>query len=204
MNMRRAGGSSGGGTAGALGALPATFTGELPCADCASTRWTLNLFPDKSYFLRVTYVGRDVKPVNDIGRWTLSGDGSMLILTGGNDSADSFAVKGAEVPRKLDGEGREINSNRNFDLQRTATFERIEPRLAMRGTFRYMADAASFTECQTGQRWPVAMEGEYRALEADYMKTPAATRGRTSGYYRRSSRDEAQHGGRTTDLQPRR
>jgi hypothetical protein len=70
MNMRRAGGSSGGGTAGALGALPATFTGELPCAHCASTRWTLNLFPDKLYFLPVTYVGRDVKPGNDIGRWT--------------------------------------------------------------------------------------------------------------------------------------
>jgi copper homeostasis protein (lipoprotein) len=95
----------------------------------------------------------------------------MLILTGGNESAERFAVKGAEVLRKLDGEGREIDSNHNFDLQRTATFERIEPRLAMRGMFRYMADAASFTECQTGQRWPVAMEGEYRALEADYMKT---------------------------------
>jgi copper homeostasis protein (lipoprotein) len=34
-----------------------------------------------------------------------------------------------------------------------------------------MADAASFTECQTGQRWPVAMEGAYKSLEAAYTKT---------------------------------
>jgi copper homeostasis protein (lipoprotein) len=41
---------------------------------------------------------------------------------------------------------------------------------AIGGMFRYMADAATFTDCQTGQRWPVAMEGEYKALEAAYLE----------------------------------
>ena len=34
-----------------------------------------------------------------------------------------------------------------------------------------MADAATFTECQSGQRWPVAMEGSYKAVEAAYTQT---------------------------------
>jgi copper homeostasis protein (lipoprotein) len=172
MIMRRAGGSSGGGTAGPLGALPASFSGDLPCADCAGIRYALNLFPDKSYFLRTTYVGRgDGKPADDIGRWHLSSDGSTLILTGGKETAERFALKGSGVLRKLDLQGREIDSKLNYDLRRTSTFERIEPGLAMRGMFRYMADAASFTECQTGRRWPVAMEGGYKPMEAAYMKT---------------------------------
>ena len=158
--------------AGAPGELPASFRGVLPCADCPGIRYDLNLFPDRSFFLRMTYLERPaVKPLDDIGRWALSGDGSTLTLTGGSGSPERFAVKGAGVLRKVDLQGREIDSQLNFDLRRTAAFERIEPRLAMRGMFRYMADAARFTECQTGQNWPVAMEGEYRTVEAAYLKT---------------------------------
>jgi len=38
------------------------------------------------------------------------------------------------------------------------------------GMFTYMADAAAITLCVDGQRLPVAMEGDYRALEAAYRK----------------------------------
>ena len=73
MIMRRASASSGGGPANRLGALPASFSGELPCADCPGIRYALNLFPDKSFFLGTTYSGRgEGKPVDDIGRWNLS------------------------------------------------------------------------------------------------------------------------------------
>ncbi len=166
MIMRRAGSSSG----SSLGALPAGFAGELPCADCPGIRYALNLFPDKSFYLRMTYTGRaDAKPFDDIGRWSLSSDGSTLMLKGANESSERFAVKSSDVLRKLDLQGREIDSTLNHDLRRTAAFERIEPRLEMRGMFRYMADAAVFAECQSGQRWPVAMEGEYKTAEAAYL-----------------------------------
>jgi copper homeostasis protein (lipoprotein) len=36
--------------------------------------------------------------------------------------------------------------------------------------FRYMADAPGFTDCESRERWPVAMEGGYKALEAAYLK----------------------------------
>jgi uncharacterized lipoprotein YbaY/heat shock protein HslJ len=42
---------------------------------------------------------------------------------------------------------------------------------ALEGMFRYMADAALFTDCQSGQRWPVAMEAEYKSLESAYVQT---------------------------------
>ena len=40
----------------------------------------------------------------------------------------------------------------------------------MRGMFRYLADAVSFTECLTGQRWPVATQGQNATLEREYLK----------------------------------
>jgi copper homeostasis protein (lipoprotein) len=38
----------------------------------------------------------------------------------------------------------------------------------MRGLFTYMADAAVFVDCDTGQKLPVAMEADYLALERAY------------------------------------
>ncbi len=50
--LRRAG-SSGpvGKGAEPLGTLPATFVGDLPCADCSGIRHQLELFPDQAFFL---------------------------------------------------------------------------------------------------------------------------------------------------------
>ena len=42
--------------------------------------------------------------------------------------------------------------------------------LVMRGMYRYMADAALFTECRTGRSFPVALEGDNRTLERAYLK----------------------------------
>lgn len=44
----------------------------------------------------------------------------------------------------------------------------------MGGAFVYFADSASFTDCRTGKTMPVAMEGEYKALEAAYLARRAA------------------------------
>lgn len=154
-----------------LGTLPASYRGDLPCADCPGIRYTLNLFADGGFLRRFVYLERnDGKPSDDLGRWSLSEDGAVLHLYQGAQIVDRLAVKSGGTLRKLDLQGREIASKLNYDLQRTPTFEAIEVRAPMTGMFRYMADAATFTECQTGQRWPVAMEGDYRALESAYTK----------------------------------
>lgn len=56
-------------------------------------------------------------------------------------------------------------------LRRTPAAAPLAPRLRLRGSFVYMADAARFTECLTGRGYDVAMQGDYRALERAYAAT---------------------------------
>ncbi len=44
---------------------------------------------------------------------------------------------------------------------------------SMRGMYTYMADAGLFTDCASGQRLPVAQEGDNAALEVAYSKARA-------------------------------
>jgi uncharacterized lipoprotein NlpE involved in copper resistance len=90
-------------------ALPATFAGVLPCADCAGVAHTLTLRADGMYRLR-----------------------------------------------------------------RTAQLDAITEPLRWRGEFAYMADAATFTDCASGLRWPVAMAGDYLAVERRYTQSRSA------------------------------
>ena len=46
--------------------------------------------------------------------------------------------------------------------------------LRWRGEFVYLADAANFTDCASGLRWPVAMAGDYLAAERRYTQTRSA------------------------------
>jgi copper homeostasis protein (lipoprotein) len=153
-----------------LSPLPASFGGDLPCADCEALRYRLNLFADRSYFLGTEYVGRKDGNHYDIGTWAVSADGRTLTLKGGREATELFRVVDSRTLRKLTLEGRDIASNLNYSLVRTSRFEPIEPRLPMRGMYRNLADAGSFTECLTGQRWPVATQGQNAMLEREYLK----------------------------------
>jgi copper homeostasis protein (lipoprotein) len=152
----------------ALGRLPATFTGVLPCADCQGIEFHLDLFPDGVYYLRMTYQGKEYRPSDDIGAWMESADGRTLVLRGGRDELLQFAIKDAGILNRLDLKGRPIVSVANQDLTRATTFAPIEPRTLMRGMFRYLADATQFEECLTLRKLPVLMENDYLALERAY------------------------------------
>ncbi len=41
------------------------------------------------------------------------------------------------------------------------------------GDFVYFADSAIFTDCASGKRWPVAMSGDFLALQHAYMQWQA-------------------------------
>ena len=170
--LRRAGASSPvGGGAEPLGTLPATFAGDLPCADCPGIRHQLELFPDQAFFLRMTYLGKgDDASFDDIGHWTVASDRRTLVLFGGRETPLQFAIKDANTLRKLDLEGREIATSLSYDLRRTQDLPPLEPRLLMRGMYTYFADAGRFTECLTRQNWPVAQEQDNAAVESAYVK----------------------------------
>jgi copper homeostasis protein (lipoprotein) len=154
-----------------LGDLPASFEGELPCADCPGIFYHLDLFEDRVFFLRTSYDGRGAGAVTDtIGSWVVAGDDGRLALFGGTEAPVFFRILDHDTLRKLDVEGRDIESSLNYNLRRTMEADPIEPRLRMRGMYRYMADAAVFTECLSGRRFQVAMEADNIALERAYLR----------------------------------
>ena len=172
--MKRVAGAAGREPAGKPGdlfaQLPASFAGILPCADCEGIEYQLDIMPDGSYALRMSHLGRAARQVSDdVGTWALASDGITLALKGGREAPVFFSIENPGTLRKLDLLGRPIESRLDYDLRRLPAFQPIEPRLAMQGLFRYLADAASFEECTTGRNLPVAMEGGYRDLERAYL-----------------------------------
>jgi copper homeostasis protein (lipoprotein) len=151
-----------------LGALPASYAGLLPCADCAGIRVQINLLSGGAYAQRMTYLrdGHD-DSFYDLGRWTLSGDGRRLTLHGRRGN-EFWAVKDARTLRKLDAKGEPIESKLPYELARRDRVEPMEPRLTLTGMFRSMADAPRFRECRSGIEWPVSMSDDYLALERAY------------------------------------
>jgi copper homeostasis protein (lipoprotein) len=63
-----------------------------------------------------------------------------------------------------------VISGHDDRLQRLPQPAPIEPRLVLRGMLTYMADAAVITLCADERRLPVAIEGDYKALEDAYLK----------------------------------
>lgn len=151
-------------------ALPALYSGVLPCADCPGIRYELDLRSPSVYFSRMTYLERAVT-FDEIGEWSLTPDGRQLVLRSGREGPEMFAVRDGNTLHRLDREGREIASGLNYDITRQADYTPLEPSLQLRGEYRQLADAAIFEECLTGLKLDVAPEADHAALEAAYAKT---------------------------------
>lgn len=154
-----------------LGALPASFAGEIPGAG-GPVAWHVDLLPEGRYQLRQTFTDRPAPAsFDDIGRWLREPDTGRLVLRGGREApVFLLPVDGGAALRKLDLEGKVIESSHNDRLARLPEPAPIEPRLLLTGMFTYVADAAAITLCADDRRLPVAMEGDYRALEAAYLR----------------------------------
>jgi len=160
--------------AGAGGAdalhLPASWEGKLPGAD-GTILWHLDLLPEQRYRLRRTYEGKPApNRFDEIGRWAHVADGSRLDLYVTGEKRVQFLVEADGSLRKLDTAGNPIASGFNDRLERLPQPALIAPRLKISGLFVYMADAPVITLCDDGSRLPVAMEGDFRALQAAYQK----------------------------------
>jgi copper homeostasis protein (lipoprotein) len=152
--------------------LPASYEGELPGASGRSALWHLDLLPLGRYQLRTTYKDKpEPNRFDDIGRWRREPDTGRLVLRGGRETPVAFMPGGGgRTLRKVDTAGKPVASSHDNRLQRLPRPALIEPRLVLTGMFTYMADAAGITLCADDGRLPVAMEADYKALEAAYLK----------------------------------
>ena len=164
-----------GGDQGPLGRLPASWRGELPSAG-GSNLWQVDLAADGSYQLRQTWLNRPAPHTfDDIGRWRLEPSGQRLVLRGGREAPVFLQpLEGGAVLRKLDLEGQPIRSGHNDRLQRLTVPEPIAPRLFLAGLFRLLPQGPTMQLCVTGQRLPVALEGDYKRLLQAYRSVQAA------------------------------
>jgi len=152
-----------------LGSLPASFAGELPCSDCAGVRTQLDLWPDGVFHLQRAYVGKPGRD-DDRGRWRRVPEKDVVLLYGGREMPLSFEWSSSESLAPLDALGRPVGDG-TAALRRLDAFAPAELQLSLHGMFRYMADAARFEECLTGRSYPVAMEGDFVAIETAYRES---------------------------------
>ena len=150
--------------------LPATFLGVLPCADCPGIRNHLDLWADGVFHLRREWLGPKDLIRDDIGRWTLDAARNAIVLRGGAEMPLQFEIVGPLQLRALDTSGGRIESHLPYELKSNGTLTPTVVSLTLNGEMRYMADAATFIECLTGRRYPIATERAYPDLEAGYLK----------------------------------
>jgi heat shock protein HslJ len=148
--------------------LPGSFAGDLPAASGPGIRHVLDLWPDQVFQLRRLWIGTTTEE-DLIGRWHVDPDRRALVLTAAGGQAPSFQILGNGNLRLLDQAGQPIEGALPYTLTRAEAFQPFAPRLALRGMFLYFADAARFTECVSGRSWPVAMEGDFVALQRAYL-----------------------------------
>jgi len=154
--------------------LPASFTGTLPCADCAGISYHIDLWPDQTYHMRRIYLEvpdwRDGDQGGELGHWYADPKDDSIILYGASEMPLYWEVKGPDRLRKMDIQGDPIESELNYDLTSDGELTQTDLEgVFLIGEMTYMADVAVFTECVTGRSYPIAQEGEYLALERAYL-----------------------------------
>lgn len=150
--------------------FPASFEGVLPCADCAGIDTRINLWEDGVFHMQETYldtVDGDQSFIT-LGRWHVDPViKNKIYLHGGKEAPAIYNISEEGHLQKRDIHGNPIKSSLPYSLT-PRVFTPLDIKTGMTGEFRYMADAAQFTECHTQRTYPVAMERDYLALEKAY------------------------------------
>lgn len=152
---------------------PATFSGRIPCADCAGIDVTLNLRDDGLYQLRQIYrKGKPPKTVAEMGRWEFDQEKNLIVLGKKKEALHTLTLVDGSTLRLLEVENREIKSDLNSRLHKKDTLDPFPDAVPMQGMFSSFADTGLFTECQSGVRFSIAREQDNASLEQSYNTTP--------------------------------
>lgn len=151
--------------------LPATYGGDLPCADCSRIRFRLNLWPDHVFNLRRDWLPGD-REQDALGRWWIDTAVDRLVLWDGEDKLE-FAIAPGRL-RLVDRDGGTAAAPERFELTGAPGITSMAIRVPMRGMVSFLADHAQITECLTGRVYPLSADGEFPTLEAAYLAAGVA------------------------------
>lgn len=143
-----------------------SYRGVLPCADCGGIDTSLFLEKDGTFILREQY--QTTREGNNTfasyGQWRRTADKLVLTDSSGEKRYFRPVDKGLEM---LDQQGLPINSS--LPRQLTATEQALpNTPMSMKGMYRYLADAATFSDCATGKTFVVVSNA---VLERMYLRT---------------------------------
>ncbi|WP_226571815.1 envelope stress response activation lipoprotein NlpE [Mangrovibacter yixingensis] len=141
-----------------------SYKGVLPCADCGGIETGLFLEKDGTWVMQQKYQGYgEGATMASWGTWARTAN--KLILTATDGEKWYFHPQGDTLVM-LDKQGNAIQSSLNYTLKPAQQPLPVHP-MTMRGLYKYMADAAIFTDCATGKRFSVASNA---ALERGYRE----------------------------------
>lgn len=148
-----------------------SFRGVLPCADCEGIETSLFLEKDGTWVMKERGLGAKTPNVfASWGTWARTAD--KLVLTDERGDKRYFRPDGDGL-EMLDREGNPIKSKLNYRLDPVQTSLPETP-MAMKGKYKYMADAAVFTDCATGRTFVfennVQMERGYLKVSEQSMQ----------------------------------
>ena len=147
--------------------LPATFRGDLPCADCAGVKYHLDLWPDHVFHLRRDWSGtRNTR--DEIGRWRIDAARRVLLLEGGAEMPLQFAVESPRLLQVLNIEGKPFPPAQAGTLQSDGRMEPLVLSLFMGGEVKSADGQLLFDECLTGRTYAIAPGTEAQRLEQEY------------------------------------
>jgi heat shock protein HslJ len=120
----------------ALEDLPASFTGRMPCGDCAALWHHFNVYPDGRFTLHRILVGKSETDFDKSGRWT--SEAKRLELRFDDNERMLLEIRDQDTLRLLDKQGQSSTSQRNYELVRMNKFGsvvRAPARLPLQGTY---------------------------------------------------------------------
>lgn len=103
-----------------VAAFAGSFSGTLPCADCAGIDTKVEFKADGTYAIDESYQGKKDGTAKGDGTWTAEEEGKRLRLDPNSKSDQDrlFEVVSNEEIRLLDQEGKAIDSQLNYTLKR--------------------------------------------------------------------------------------
>lgn len=155
-------------------ALPATFTGQIPCEDCERVDIVLNLRPDNLYQLRKSYqsVQGPVKVDAQMGSYLFSAVDNLLILGKQKGLLKTYLVVNNQTLRFVEWQGTDNKSQIQYDLTRSSAVDPFTDVVKMRGMFSVRDGRTEFAECSSGARFDVEKDGDHETTMQNYLNTP--------------------------------